>query len=143
VTPVLAIRVGAALCIVLVAAACGGGGAQTIAENRSGTTFIVRSTDDGASRYYALPPAATVVVDDMGEANPAADAIDLLDTECGVVGSVEGDFWGGGVITVEGSAAISFVPGRRRSGIPRFLAGPDETTYALTTCEAAVQAAGV
>lgn len=124
----------------MVVAGCGGG-YQTLASNHSANAYVIRTDDDSdGTRFYSIRPGVDVVVDDTGEVNPPANTITLLAADCSEIQPISGRFWEGGQIVIASDGSVTFAPGRSVAGLPRFMAGPDEDTNSLPTCEAAAAA---
>jgi hypothetical protein len=137
-----AIRVVA---VVLSVAACGRG-FETVVVNNASAPFIVEAVDpsyEGFVRYYAVTPGAIVRVDTVEDLNgieglnEAIDSVTLFDVDCKEVGSVEGDFSNGGVITIDSDGGPSF-EASRASGWNLFeMRGPNQFEGSEETCEGA------
>jgi hypothetical protein len=102
--------------------------------NSTDEAKVVWVADRRGVRYHAIAPGRQVNVDSVGEGNPYADAVGILDHSCALEKTLTGDFSRRGTITIE-AASVAFVP---ELTVP----GEDEDGTGAPTCEEALATAG-
>jgi hypothetical protein len=110
----------------------GGVGYATVVENRSSTPYVIRVSDDLETRYYIASEGALTVVDGVGEGNPPATTIAVLDSTCSMIEMLDRDFSQGGTLTIGEGGVMLFSPGRQG-------AGADERVGAMSSCPTGVE----